>query len=64
MSRWCRCLRSGHTGTIYSLSKRTDIYTVLAHLRASNTYNPGAEGTAAGMNNNQSVFTVGLRHKF
>lgn len=51
-------------GTIYSLSKRTDIYTVLAHLRASNTYNPGAEGTAAGMNNNQSVFTVGLRHKF
>lgn len=51
-------------GTIYSLSKRTDIYTVLAHLRASDTYNPGAEGTAAGMNNNQSVFTVGLRHKF
>lgn len=51
-------------GTIYLLSKRTDIYTVLANLRANHTYNPGAEGTAAGLNSNQNVFTVGLRHKF
>lgn len=46
------------------LSKRTDIYTVIAHLRADNTYNPGAEGTAAGLNNNQTVLTLGVRHKF
>ena len=51
-------------GTDYFLSKRTDLYAILSNLRAKNTYNPGVDGSAAGQDNNQTVASLGIRHRF
>lgn len=51
-------------GTDYFLSKRTDLYAIVSSLRATNTYNPGVDGSAAGQNNNQAVASLGIRHRF
>lgn len=51
-------------GIDYFLSKRTDLYAVVSDLRAENTYNPGVDSSAAGQNNNQTVISLGIRHRF
>ena len=51
-------------GLDYAFSKRTDLYSYVANLRASDMYNPGITGGAPGADNSQTAFTVGLRHKF
>ncbi|WP_211442741.1 porin [Collimonas humicola] len=51
-------------GLDYSLSKRTDLYSYVANLRAADMYSPGITGGAPGADNAQTAFTVGLRHKF
>lgn len=51
-------------GVDYFLSKRTDLYAIASNLRASSTYNPGVDGTAAGQNNNQTVLSVAVRTRF
>ncbi|MQR02396.1 porin [Glaciimonas soli] len=51
-------------GADYALSKRTDIYSYYANLRASNMYNPGIVGGASGVANTQNAITLGIRHKF
>ena len=51
-------------GLTYAFSKRTDLYSYVANLRASDMYSPGITGGAPGADNSQTAFTVGLRHKF
>lgn len=51
-------------GADYFISKRTDVYAVLSELNAKNAYNPGVTGVAAGLNNDQLVLGVGIRHRF
>ncbi|MDY7576928.1 porin [Herbaspirillum sp. RTI4] len=56
-------------GADYMLSKRTDVYTALSFLNASNTYNPGIGAgsigaSAAGRDNGQAALSVGVRHTF
>lgn len=53
-----------NVGVDYVLSKRTDVYSYFANLRASNMYNPGVIGGAPGADMMQSAMTIGLRHKF
>lgn len=50
-------------GTDYLLSQRTDVYAFLANIRAKDMGNPGVF-SATGLDNNQTAFTVGVRHKF
>ena len=53
-------------GADYNLSKRTDLYALVANLRASDTINPGVIGTgnSTGNDNSQTAVAVGIRHKF
>ena len=51
-------------GTDYFLSKRTDLYAFVSHLRAKDTINPGVYGDSTGTDNNQTAVAVGIRHKF
>ncbi|PUA18634.1 porin [Glaciimonas sp. PCH181] len=51
-------------GTDYFFSKRTDVYVFASNLKATDAYNPGVEGNAAGLNKSQVAVTVGLRHRF
>lgn len=51
-------------GTDYNLSQRTDIYTFLGYLHASNMLNPGVLGDTTGSTASQTFLTVGVRHKF
>lgn len=53
-----------NVGVDYFLSKRTDIYSYFANLRAWNMYNPGITGGAPGRDATQSAMTIGLRHVF
>lgn len=53
-----------NVGVDYVLSKRTDVYSYFANLRASNMYNPGVTGGSPGADLMQSAMTIGLRHKF
>lgn len=51
-------------GTRYFLSKRTDLYAVVSNQSAKNTYAPGVVSSAAGLDNNQTFATIGIRHRF
>lgn len=57
-------------GYDYNLSKRTDIYTVLAYIKNSNAaqYAPGAASASGGFTSDGGVsgkaFQVGMRHRF
>ncbi|VVE09835.1 Outer membrane porin protein [Pandoraea eparura] len=53
-----------NVGLDYFLSKRTDLYSNFANLRASHMYNPGITGGAPGRDATQSAVTLGLRHVF
>jgi predicted porin len=57
-------------GYDYNLSKRTDVYTVVAQIRNKNDaqYIPGAAGSPGGFAKNPGDLTrayqVGIRHRF
>lgn len=51
-------------GVDYRFSKRTDLYAFYGNMRASDMYNPGIIGGAAGADNTASAMTVGIRHVF
>lgn len=53
-----------NVGLDYFLSKRTDIYTYFANLRATHMYNPGITGGAPGRDATQNAMTIGMRHTF
>lgn len=48
----------------YSLSKRTDLYSIVSNMRAKDTVNPGVYGDSAGKNGKQTTLAFGVRHKF
>lgn len=57
-------------GTDYFLSKRTDLYAIVANIRASDMANTGVFGdavgnsTIGGADGSQTAVAVGIRHKF
>ncbi|WDZ95804.1 porin [Herbaspirillum sp. WKF16] len=57
-------------GTDYYMSKRTDLYAIVANIRASDMANTGVFGDAVGNNTiggadgSQTAVAVGIRHKF
>ncbi len=50
-------------GTDYWLSKRTDLYALLAYTKTSDMANPGVSNSS-GTDGNQGAVAVGIRHKF
>jgi len=51
-------------GADYFLSKRTDLYAFVSHLRAKDAVNPGVFGDSLDEPGNQTAVAVGIRHKF
>ncbi|RAM63496.1 porin [Herbaspirillum rubrisubalbicans] len=51
-------------GADYWLSKRTDLYALVANMRASDTVNPGITGGSTGTDASQTAVAFGIRHKF
>ncbi|WDZ95910.1 porin [Herbaspirillum sp. WKF16] len=51
-------------GADYWLSKRTDLYALLANMRATSMANAGVLGDTTGSDASQTVVALGIRHKF
>lgn len=51
-------------GYVHNLSKRTAVYTTLAHVRANGGASAGNGGSAAMINGRSNVLDLGVRHSF